>query len=232
MPEVNDKSDSLKGEFILKEPAVLKHPTPAPSSHSKTKKSKFTNEPHHSTHFYSSLATFPDGVVLQNQDEDEEIVLLVRRHFVTNFPWITISILLSIIPVIITPFLPQLVPFIQIIGLTRNLFIGFYYLLLLGYILINFSLWYFHVSLITTKRIVDVDVTGILFRNVAETKLDLIQDVSYTQNGVLRSVFNYGDIFIQTAGNLPNFEFEQAPQPAEIIRLLSDLLSEVRSKPV
>lgn len=217
----------LNGEFILKPTPKEKNTHPEKKETPKSNPSVFRDEKR-PAHFYSSYVSNPDGVVMQNQEEDEEIILLIRRHFITNVPWLFITIVGSILPLFLIPFLPTLIPFLQITGVIQTLYISFYYILLFGYAFINFALWYFHVALVSTKRIIDVDVTGILFKNVAETKLDLIQDFSYTQNGALRSIFNYGDVLIQTAGNLPNFEFDKAPKPAEITRIISDLVGEAR----
>jgi len=42
--------------------------------------------------------------------------------------------------------------------------------------------------------------------------------------GSVRSVFNYGDVLIQTAGTLANFEFDRAPEPARIVRVIADMI--------
>ena len=81
---------------------------------------------------------------------------------------------------------------------------------------------------ITNTRIIDVDVTGILFRHVAETKLELIQDVSYQQTGVIPSFFDYGTVLIQTAAEQANFEIDHSPQPSETIQIIGDLIGKKR----
>lgn len=173
---------------------------------------------------FSSLCEYPEGIRFAYQESDEQIILLLRRHFITNLPWIASAFLLAIIPPFTLPFLPSILPFINLSIFTEFSVVLFYYLALFGFVFTNFSLWYFQISLVTNKRVVDVDVAGVLFRHVSETKLEAIQDVSYSQYGLIRSIFNYGEVLVQTAGELPNFEFENAPNPTKVIRIVGDLI--------
>lgn len=179
---------------------------------------------HKKPHFYSSLAYYPEGMGFENQEEDEEIILIVRRDFITNLPWILTAIFFGILPIVITPFIPVIAPFVQFSDITITLYLMFYYLALIGYVIVNFTLWYFHLGIVTNKHIIDIDVHGILSRDVSRTLLKNIEDVKYTQVGVIRSIFNYGDVSIQTAGTNVNFEFDKAPEPSLIIQIIEDLL--------
>ena len=47
------------------------------------------------------LASFhlhPQGIFFENQENDEHIVLFIRRHFVINVPWILLTLFLLFIP--------------------------------------------------------------------------------------------------------------------------------------
>lgn len=173
---------------------------------------------------FTAFSYYPDHTTFRNQAEDEKIVLLIRKHFATNIPWILQIIFLTLIPPLILPFLSFLLPVLQVSALTKTAYTLFYYLAIFGYTLIKYASWYFHVGLVTTKRIIDVDTDGILYRNVAETKLEMIEDVSYTQAGTISSIFNYGDVHIQTAGEIANFEFDKAPNPADIRHTVIELI--------
>ena len=172
----------------------------------------------------SNLVINPGNITFENQDEDEEIVLLVRRDLITNVPWIAAAIFLILIPPLINSLSSLFTPFFNFSLQTQLIGVLFYYLIILGFILIEFTLWYFNVGLVTTKRIVDFDVSGILSKHVSETRLNLIEDVSYSQVGSIRTVFNYGDVTMQTAGSLPNFEFDRAPEPGRVVRIVADMI--------
>lgn len=222
---IEEKSD-LPQEIPVK---TLENASPVLGSQPKHEKkfssNAFTKEEKEKTpHFYSALLHHPKNITFENQEDDEDIILLIRKHFATNFPWIFSSFLLILLPLILMPFYSTLFPFINLSKTTILVSILFYYTLVFGLILLNFTIWYFQVALITNKRIVDMNISGILFRSVSETRLDLIQDVSYTQSGAIRSFFDYGDVFIQTAGNVPNFEFNRAPEPAHVMHVIGELI--------
>src|SRR5690606_32376731 len=96
-----------------------------------------------------------------------------------------------------TAFLFAPFPSFQPSPVTIIIFLLLYYLALFGYVLLKFSAWYFHVGLITNKRLVDIDMHSILSKNVAETEIAAVEDVAYIQKGILQSLFNYGTVNIQ-----------------------------------
>ncbi len=219
MPE-----EKLKGEFVLTDPQ--ENTEKKEELNSEITSSLFKR--HDKMRFYSSLAINPEGVTFQDQEENEKIVILVRRDLITNLPWITATILLILFPLLITPLSPWITPFINISASTQLIATLFYYLIIFGFVLVEFILWYFNIGLVTNIRIIDVDVSGILSKHISETRLNIVEDVSYTQVGAIRSVFDYGDVFMQTAGTLTNFEFDRVPEPARVTRLVADLIGGAR----
>lgn len=210
-------TESLSGEFILE-----KKSAETSKLEEQTNKKEKPKLSHNDLHFYSSYSERPQGIRFESQYQDEEILLLIRAAQITNLPWILVAILLIITPPLLLPLLPFL-PQLTLSAPIQMLILAFYYLLVSGFILVEFILWYFNAGFVTNTRIVDADIEGIIYKHVSEAKLDLIQDVSYTQIGAVRNLFNYGDIFIQTAGSLPNFEVLKAPKPAHIVHLIESL---------
>jgi len=170
------------------------------------------------------------GVWFQNQEEDEEIILFLRQHFITNIPWIATSIALIFVPLVLFFLFPTTNG--SFFGLSlftaqfTTVFIIFYYLVVLTYAFVSFITWYYNIFIVTKKRVVDIDFSDLVYHNVALTKLNLVQDIDYTQIGFVRSLFNYGDVFIQTAGDKPNFEARAVPKPAKIAQIIEDLIGE------
>ena len=214
--------NELHGEFVLngekKKDALEDAPETPFMPQSSAKKH------HNSPHFYSSLVRYPKNVRFADQEENEEIILIVRRHFITNMPWLASSIIFAILPFTLFPIIFSFSPFPVLSSQTLFLMTFFYYLIIAGFVLLNFTLWYFHIGIITNIRIRDIDIHGILYKDVSEAKNEFIQDVSYAQIGFVRSIFNYGEVSVQTAGTKPNIEFDKAPRPAEIARIIGDLL--------
>lgn len=162
-------------------------------------------------------------ILFSNQKEDEKIILFLRAHFITNFPWMIISGILIILPIIIliiSNFVNISLPFV-----TADLIIVlilFYYLITLAFALINFMKWFYNILIITNLGIVDIDYSGLLYHDVTFTKLNLIEDVNYIKTGFLRSLFNFGDVFIQTAGGKENLEGIGIPNPSNAAHVIAD----------
>src|SRR5438477_750172 len=49
----------------------------------------------------STFVQHPQKLTFTQQDEDEEIIIFVRRHFVTNLPWIIAVIIALVAPLFI-----------------------------------------------------------------------------------------------------------------------------------
>lgn len=168
----------------------------------------------------ASFISFPSKVHFETQQREEPIVLLLRRHWITNISWILLVVLMILGPLIIS-FLP-IVDF-----LPSRFFIFFtilWYLLTLTFTLEKFISWFFNIFLITDERVVDVDFYSLTYKQISDAGLDKIQDITYRTGGVVGSIINFGDILFQTAGNQPNIEFEKVPRPAQVVSILNELI--------
>lgn len=184
------------------------------------------NEPHEDipVGLFSSFCIHPKGVRFQNQEPDEHILLFIRRHFSVNATWIFTTLLMLIVPIMIVPILR--ISEFEFIPLPTSLKIVitiFYYLSIILYALINFIMWFYHVGIVTKKRLLDLDVDNILSHHMAETEIADIVDVSYSQKGFFQSHLNYGNVPIQTQAIKANFEFEASPNPAKVADIITDL---------
>ena len=92
--------------------------------------------------------------------------------------------------------------------------------------------WFFNVYIVTDHRIFDLDYHSFLFFNVSEAPLENIQDVSFHVNGGGGIIFNYGDVFIQTAAEKAEFDFLKVPNPALVHDKITDLLQNIRRREV
>ncbi|MGH7204347.1 MAG: hypothetical protein ACREHC_07925 [Candidatus Levyibacteriota bacterium] len=169
----------------------------------------------------------PGGVSFVNQEADERIILFLRQHFITNTTWILATIGLLLFPFII--FAIFTLSNFALFTLPRNFIIillTFYYLAVFNYALVNFIVWFYHVGIVTQKRLLDLDVYNILNHHLAETYVVEVVDVSYSQQGFAQSFFNYGDVHMQTKAALANFDYELAPKPATVSDIITDLRAE------
>ncbi|HSW96288.1 MAG TPA: hypothetical protein VLF89_00530 [Candidatus Saccharimonadales bacterium] len=179
----------------------------------------------HNTHIFTTYCEYPKNVHFGTQEPNEQVLLFLRRDFITNVPWIISSILLLLAP---TLFLAVATASnIQIAMIPQNIsfiFSSFYFLIVATYIFINFITWYFNSSLVTTIRVVDVDFEDIIYKNISETKLNLVQDVSYKQIGAIQTFYDFGDVLIQTAAPVDTFDLNQVPRPQHVVEVIEELI--------
>lgn len=177
-------------------------------------------------YMFSSFSKNPTNLSFKDQEPDEKIILFLRRHFITNISWILLGILLLLLPPLLIfinskfnlfetqTFSPQFISIVLI----------FYYLAVSTYIFINFLTWYYNVFIVTNKRVVDIDFADLVYKHVSSTSLNLVEDVSYTQAGVLPTLFDLGYIIVQTAGELENFESREVPHPQIVVEIIGNLI--------
>jgi len=176
-------------------------------------------------HLFSAFRKNPDGITFRDQEGEETILLFIRHSFITNVRWILAGIFLLILPILISLSLGFFQNPLPSLSNKYYLMIGFfYYLFVATYFYINFITWHFNIALVTDKRIIDINFSNLVYKDIAATKLNLVQDVSFAQIGAIRTFFDYGDVLVQTAGTLDNFTFESAPQPENIVHIIEDLI--------
>ena len=176
-------------------------------------------------HIFSSFCRNPSDIFFKNQQPNEKGLLFLRKHMITNIKWISLSILLILTPIFVVPLLTFFDVGLMSLPIRFTvIFLGFYYLVIASYIYVQFITWYFNISFVTDIRVVDIDFSNLIYKNIAATTLSLGQDVSFAKIGVIPTFFDYGDVFVQTAGNMDNFEFESSPQPENVVHIIHDLI--------
>lgn len=191
-------------------------------------------EIHQTRNPFAVYAVAPRGVTFESQETGEKIVLLLRQHLVVLvLPILTILFLL-LLPLFISPVLALLS--LDIHSLLSDvqvlLLMIFWYLLVFAFAIYSFIFWYFNVYILTNERIIDFDFRGILSKSSSFAKLTQIEDVSPKMIGFFSTFFNYGDIFIQTAGEQREFDFIKIPRPDQVAhRILEEVREEEGEAP-
>jgi len=161
------------------------------------------------------------GIQFENQKNGEEVLLSLRAHPITLIPTLFNGIVISIL-IFLSRFI--LTPFLNPAQLTYTVI--FFYFATFFYVWFQVVNWYFNIGIITTMQIVDVDFNALTYRNVTRTELNHIEDISVKVSGFIPSIFDFGNIFIQTAGTEINTEFFQVPHPALAAHIIEDILKE------
>lgn len=160
----------------------------------------------------------------KNLDEDETLIEIVRRHPITmTGSFIMVGILVILDFFFLTWLFSQGLWGIILFALALlfSFFMGFR----------TWVVWSKNAFIITTKRVVDIDQHGFFHKVVSECNYDKIQDVSFTVRGIWATLFHFGGIQIQTAGNVANLELKYLKNPNRIQELIMDQQRERLSNP-
>lgn len=187
---------------------------------------KQNKKPAIKTHHMPLFATFftdPD-LYFSDLQKDEKVVLFLRADFITNVPWIFFTLLGILLPFIFFFLLSIMnLPDVLISSKFIVILVIFYYLLIFGYAFGSFINWYYNIGLVTTKRVIDLDVAYITYRNLAATQITMVKNVEYTQAGFLHAFFDYGTVLVQTDVIRENIEFEHVPNPGKVAHIVLEL---------
>lgn len=177
---------------------------------------------------FASFSFDPVGITFENQEEGEKIILFLRAHIITLVPAVLLIVFLVVLPVFIGFVLNLLGASVSFLSAAQIFLIDvFWYLLIFAYAFFRFVLWYFNVYILTNERIVDFDFRGLLNKEISYTTLIHVEDIEPKTVGFFGTFFNYGNVYIQTAAERPEFEFEKVPRPDSVAQAI---LEQVRKE--
>lgn len=162
-------------------------------------------------------------------NDDEPVFIFVRSHPLAFLPFASICLIMDIVSGILVA--GSLAIRNDLGGLTFNIALaasGIFCLFAIVFSVIAFIDFYFDVQIVTDRRIIDVNQNRLFDRQLSELNLEDVEDVSIQISGALPTLFNYGDVVIQTAGERMNFHFQKVPRPREIASIISDLAEQVK----
>jgi hypothetical protein len=160
-----------------------------------------------------------------SQQDDETIYLVVREHWFVLFLQFLVWVFFAAALIVFNRFAQANLPnlYIGITGEVTLLFTQVYSLFLALSLFLIWVFYYLNVQIITNMRIVDVNQEGLFSHVVSELNVDKIEDVTSQVNGLFGTIFNYGNVIIQTAGKEEHFDFRNVPNPSAIERIVLDL---------
>jgi len=164
----------------------------------------------------------PRKISIDILQEQEQIILVLRQHPITQVKWVLAVVAMTILPLLfsfsgIFNFLPGHYQFGIGLG---------WYLLAFGLAVQSFLKWFYRVYIVTDERIIDVDFISMIYKDVTTTKIDKIEDITSLSTGFLSSLADFGTVIIQTAAAVQELQFENVPHPSKVTSLLNDLILE------
>jgi membrane protein YdbS with pleckstrin-like domain len=174
----------------------------------------------------------PYETLFPGQEPNEKIILIVRKHWWIIFKLFLVYFILALIPLVLNGLMQSYTSLLAggILTIMLKLLASIYYFFILTLFFRSWIDYYLDLGIITNERIVDIEQKGLFARSISEQKLYRVQDVSAEVKGFLPTLFHYGDIHIQTAGQQPHFIFDRAPHPYETTRKILDLVKFKKQK--
>jgi len=173
------------------------------------------------------LSRFP------GQRDGEEVEFFLRKHPITLLPAIFYILFMLFLPMIfymlIVPLsLPVFLekPYREIFFLLVTIYYGFLWIISA----MEWSDYYLDILLVTNKRIMRIEQLGLFHRIVSELELERIQDITSFVNGPIETLFNFGDLEIQTASEENKIEPKAIPHPVTVRRKIMELCEAMDEK--
>lgn len=166
---------------------------------------------------------------LPNPLPGEKVLQVIHRDAFVALKRIFLFVLLIALPLGLLFMLDQLFPSLRygilawpIIILSASAYLFFIWLLFF-FSIIDYLL---DVWVITNERIIDIEQNGFFSRSIAEQHLSKIQDVSSDVHGFWPTVWKYGNVTVQTAGEFGKFHLKEVPNPDHIRDMLVRMSSQ------
>lgn len=162
------------------------------------------------------------------QKSYEHIVHEVRRSPLTILPALLGFVVLLGLPIILQWFLLVLFPDLftgQILFPLAVLFVSLYYLSVNLFFYTYFVDFYLDLLVLTNDRLIAIKQHGMFARTILEVDLYQIQDATSNVSGTFATLFNYGNLIIETGGADPKTIAHNIQNPDGLRRQILDLSS-------
>lgn len=161
----------------------------------------------------------PFEIVLENQAEDEDIKRIWRHHPIT-----LVGPAFRVLAFVLVPLLLLIFTGLSMFG---SIWLFGIFVVILAvvatYAAYEWVSWYNDVFVLTNYRVIDVQQDGFFSRKFSEASLSTIQDVSHSVEGVFPTIFNFGDVLVQTAGAQAKITMDDVAKPqAQAVFILKE----------
>ncbi len=149
----------------------------------------------------------------------ERILLEVRRHMFMLYSKMAFLLILFFIPLGLSPLFAQLIDKTTG-GDYGSVLMGFLFMLWCLFLWVLFFFYwtdyYLDVWIITSKHIFDIEQKSVFRREISVTRLEQVQDVTISINGLFATFLKFGDLHIHTAGSEIDFTIKNAANPMHV----------------
>ncbi len=146
--------------------------------------------------------------LFQGQRSNEEVLLVTHKHPFVLLHHIIVGALLLLIPVLAwrIALVGPLLLYTLIICLPIALF----------YLYVGWYGWNRTLLLITNERVVFLEQRGLFQREMIECNMGNIQQVQHHVDGIMHTLFGYGNLIMSSGGSAEPIKIKDMPDPYQI----------------
>ncbi len=148
----------------------------------------------------------------------ETVTIAFRRHWVHLYPRLALLVLVAVVPPIAV--WTAVAAVADATGAVRLLLILASVAWAGAWLVRAYLLWYRYehdIWVVTNQRLVDSLKRHWFHHRMASVDLTDIEDVAVVREGVLRTLFDFGDLQVQTAAQQANFTLSAIPRPRAVL---------------
>ncbi len=153
----------------------------------------------------------------QGQHENEQVLRVIHRHWFNILMHFIVVFFCTFFVVGSFSILPLFFP--EIVSGASTLFSFAQNTIFIFIWLYGFLVWidyYLDVWIVTNERIVNIEQKGLFTRHISELRFSRVQDVTSSVDGLIPTMLNFGDVYVQTAAEQERFVFRQVGDPFAI----------------
>jgi hypothetical protein len=152
-------------------------------------------------------------------EHNEQKVLEVRKHWFALMNHFLLAFFAAVFPPIVVAGLNSAPGSLQVAGndTVALLFLYTLWLMLIWlWLFFEWTDYYLDVWIITDQKVISVDQQRLFVREISTLQLDKIQDLTVEVKGIIPTMFHFGDILIQTAGEKREFIMLKIAEPQKV----------------
>ncbi len=165
--------------------------------------------------------------VLPIPKEYEKPILFLRSHPFTLVPALGLFAILLLIPIAGYFFAPERVLVFWSTDSGHTILImvlSVWYLFTLLLFFTHFVDYFLDVWIVTNERLIDIRQQGLFSRIINEARLYRVQNVRIEIKGIFQTLFHYGDVIVETAGETGRLLLNNIPHPDTAARQILELV--------
>lgn len=177
------------------------------------------------------MATATDRSLPCELQNGESVILLTRRHWLFLWSKLLVEFLWAVAPVAVVLFV--VVKFSSLGSMSGKVALVVIALFLAYWAVRAYFTWYSYVHdlwVVTNQRVIDSVQPNWFRSHLASADLVDIEDIAVDRSGILQTMFNFGEVQCQTAGERLNFVLAGIPKPQAMLSTIDSARDAARTR--